>query len=590
MSIKSKIMKIGVCSVMVLVPLSQTSFPGFAAEEIGTDTGQGAINIPDSVLKATLNSNLGQASTADITEAQMSSLNGLNLSGNITDLTGLEYAKNLNMLTISDISAGSYAPIAQLTNLEHLTITGSNVTSNAIPDLTSLTALKSLSITNASIDNSVYSKINNISSLASLNLKGNKNITNVTNLKSLPNLSTLVVEDCQIADYKGVEDFPRLTNFQGGKQAFESQAVTEIKSNTLNYDAKAQTMFIPYSLLTPSSLTNFDGSKINPSFKLYEYEVELSTGAVADSKMTATAEGITINGVTPADFDQIEDFSVYTLFDVRKATKPANLATGYGISNSSVKGKFTVDHSVSITAEDNISYIAGETVTPEKFLTDINANANGPTVTSDVAEKVDFTKAGTYTVTLNAENSTGVKSEPMQVTVTIIEKTAITADPEVTYELDEAKTEAEFLADIKAATNDETPITSDFATVVDFTKAGEYTVTLNAESDVQKANPLTVKVKINEKAVDPVKPTPDPTPDPDDPTTDPDNPEPTPTKGKASQSGSLTRKSTKSGASYSAQSTIKTVKLPKTGDSLPATGVVVGFLVLGLGVMIARKK
>ncbi|TYV08363.1 LapB repeat-containing protein [Listeria monocytogenes] len=586
MSIKSKIMKIGVCSVMVLVPLSQTSFPGFAAEEIGTDTGQGAINIPDSVLKATLNSNLGQASTADITEAQMSSLTGLNLSGNITDLTGLEYAKNLKMLTFTDVSAASYQQLTQLTSIENLSITGANVTSSVIPDLNSLTTLKYLSVTNAGLDNSVYPKINNIPNLISLNLKGNKNITNVTNLKSLPNLSTLVVEDCQIADYKGVEDFPRLTNFQGGKQAFASQAVTEIKSNILNYDAKAQTMFIPFSLLTPNSLTNFDGSKISPSFKLYEYEVELSTGAVADSKMTATAEGITINGVTPADFDQIENFTVSTLFDVRKATKPANLATGYGISNSSVKGKFTVDHSVSITAEDNISYIAGETVTPEKFLTDINANANGPTVTSDVAEKVDFTKAGTYTVTLNAENSTGVKSEPMQVTVTIIEKTAITADPEVTYELDEAKTEEEFLADIKAATNDETPIISDFATAVDFTKAGEYTVTLNAESDVQKADPLTVKVKINEKPVDPVTPT----PDPDDPTTDPDNPEPTPTKGKASQSGSLTRKSTKSRASYSAQSTINTIKLPKTGDSLPATGVVVGFLVLGLGVMIARKK
>lgn len=34
MSIKSNIMKIGVCSVMVLVPLSQTSLPSFVAEEI----------------------------------------------------------------------------------------------------------------------------------------------------------------------------------------------------------------------------------------------------------------------------------------------------------------------------------------------------------------------------------------------------------------------------------------------------------------------------------------------------------------------------------------------------------------------------
>ncbi|MBC1805747.1 LapB repeat-containing protein [Listeria sp. FSL L7-0993] len=601
MSIKSKIIKIGVCSVMVLVPLSQTSFPSFAAEEIGTDTGQNIVNIPDSVLKAALNSSLRQTSTADITEAQMETITGLGLSGNITDLTGLEYAKNLNTLTITNIPASSYAVLTQLSSLNRLVMSGSNITSSSIPDLNSLTTLENLSINDASIDNTIYAKINNIPNLVLLNLSGNKNITSVSGLQSLTKLTTLIVEKCQIADYQGVEKIPGLRTFNGGKQLFEAQETTEVKSNTLNYDAKVQTMFIPFSLLTPSSLTNFDGSKIDPSNKLYEYEVTLSSGAVIESKMTASAEGITINGVAPADFDRIENFTVSALFNARKATVPANIAaSSYLLSDSKVIGKFTVDHSVNITAEDNISYIAGETITPEKFLTDIKANANGSTITSDVAEKVDFSKAGTYTVTLNAENSTGVKSEPMQVTVTIIEKTAITADPEVTYEIDTAKTEAEFLADIKAATNDETAITSDFATVVDFTKAGEYTVTLNAESDIQKADSITVKVKINEKPVDPVDPTPDPepTPDPDptpDPTPTPADPDPTPdpkptSPANSGRSGSLAKKSVKAKVSASAQASINTIKLPKTGDSLPVTGVVVGFLVLGLGVMIARKK
>lgn len=75
-------------------------------------------------------------------------------------------------------------------------------------------------------------------------------------------------------------------------------------------------------------------------------------------------------------------------------------------------------------------------------------------------------------------------------TVTVEAKTVITADPEVTYSLNEAKTEEEFLTEIKAMTNNETPITSDFATVVDFTKPGKYTVTLNAESALQKLRHL----------------------------------------------------------------------------------------------------
>ncbi|EAE4352649.1 internalin, partial [Listeria monocytogenes] len=71
MSIKSKIMKIGICSVIVLMPLSQISLPIFAAEEVADDASQDIVNMPDSALKAQLNQIIGQAATADITKAQM---------------------------------------------------------------------------------------------------------------------------------------------------------------------------------------------------------------------------------------------------------------------------------------------------------------------------------------------------------------------------------------------------------------------------------------------------------------------------------------------------------------------------------------
>ncbi|MBC2193447.1 LapB repeat-containing protein, partial [Listeria sp. FSL L7-0229] len=262
-----------------------------------------------------------------------------------------------------------------------------------------------------------YPKINNTPNLSALSMTKNKKITNLTGLKDLPNLTTLNVEDCQVTDYKGVEAFPKLTNFSGGYQKFDPEESSEIKSSVLKYNAKEQTMFIPFSIMTPSALTNFDGSKITPSSRAYESMVELNTGSVPDSKMFPSKEGITITGMAPADFDKIESFTLYTVFDVREITAPANLAPAYyNLKNSAGIESFTVDHSVNITSEDNITYVAGETVTPEKFLTDINADANGSTITSDVAEKVDFSKPGTYTVTLNAENSTGVKSEPTQVT------------------------------------------------------------------------------------------------------------------------------------------------------------------------------
>ncbi|EHV5200947.1 LapB repeat-containing protein, partial [Listeria monocytogenes] len=310
-----------------------------------------------------------------------------------------------------------------------------------------------------------------------------------------------------------------------------------------------------------------------------------------DDKTTINQQGLTLSGFSQADFDSIDGFDFIAGFESENIARPSNLANGtYNLKNITTFGTYRVIHSVNIKADDNISYIQGNTVTPEKFLTDIKADANGGTITSDLAEKVDFTKPGTYEVTLNAENTTGLKATPVQVTVTIIEKTVITAEEEVSYDRNTTKSEAAFLADIKAATNDGTAITTDFATAVDLTKAGEYTVTLNAENAKQKAEALKVTVRVKDTT-----PVPDPTPTPNpDPTPDPSTDPGTGTKPVySSDSNSGVKKSSDSihlffSASPAPKSAIKT--LPKTGDSLPVSGVVAGFLVLGLGILIARKK
>ncbi|MBC2249361.1 LapB repeat-containing protein [Listeria sp. FSL L7-0123] len=576
MSIKSKIMKIGICSVIVLMPLSQISLPSFAAEEVADDASQDIVNVPDAELKSQLNYAMGGAATADITKAQILGLESISLSGSITDLTGLEAATNLKTLTINSKTITNYEPIAELPNLDTLWIENSDLTPSLLPDLNGLTNLTTLSLLGNKLDNSAYSKIKNLPNLANLNLSKNPGLTNISELQSLVNLTTLNVSNCQIADLTGLDAFPKLTNFNAGSQQFAPLEATAIKSKSLNYNVTAQTMFVPFDIMTPDSITNFNGAKITPSYKPDMYMIATNDGVIDGSRMTGSVEGITISDVTPTEFDQIANLTFYTMFDFSKAGTPANLVgKTYTISAAGMQ-EFTVDHSVDITAEENITYVAGGTVTPAKFLTDIKADANGSTITSDFADKVDFATPGTYTVTLNAENTLGVKSEPFQVTVTVEAKTVITADPEVTYSLNEAKTEEEFLTEIKAMTNNETPITSDFATVVDFTKPGKYTVTLNAESALQKAAPLTVTVTISETIPDP-EPTPDPDPDPTDPT-DPEDP--------AEPANSVDPV-----VEISANTPVTTVKLlPKTGDSLPVTGVVVGFLVLGLGVMISRKK
>ncbi|EPY9329799.1 LapB repeat-containing protein [Listeria monocytogenes] len=623
MSIKSKIIKVGICGVMVMVPLSQVSFPSFAAEEVGVEAGQDIVNIPDPELKRVLNASIEQAPDADITEAQLAKFKNLSLNTGITDLTGLEYLKNVEVLQLDNINA-SYEPIKSLVNLKTLTINGKNVTSDKIPDLSGLSNLTSLEVTQTSIDNAALSKFSNIPNLGKLNISENTGITKISNLENLPNLQELNVTGCQINDFRGIAEFPSLTSFYGGNQrfgfdSFDTDGFKNIKSSELTFDAAAQTLFIPFSIVPDTTVLNYDGTPlpVNTSPDYTNIGLGDSSYVVSDDKISNNQQGMTLSGFSQADFDSLTAFELVVGLDGENITKPANLANGtYDLKQIASYRAFSVDHSVNITAEDNISYIQGDAVTPEKFLTDIKADANGGTITSDFAEKVDFTKPGTYTVTLNASNTAGLKAEPVQVTVTVIEKTIITAEAEVSYDMNATKSEAEFLADIKAATNDGTAITTDFATAVDLTKAGEYTVTLNAENDNQKATALKVTVKVNDTTPVPdPTPTPDPdptpTPDPDPtPTPDPDpTPEPStdpgtdPAEGpiySADSSDSVEEPSDSSevkkssdpilffSASPAPKSTTKT--LPKTGDSLPATGVLAGFLVLGLGVLVARKK
>ncbi|HBM3580964.1 TPA: hypothetical protein LWH30_002100, partial [Listeria monocytogenes] len=51
MSVKSNIVKIGVCFAVLAVPVSQTTFPVFAAEQTGLKASQDNVNIPDSTFK-----------------------------------------------------------------------------------------------------------------------------------------------------------------------------------------------------------------------------------------------------------------------------------------------------------------------------------------------------------------------------------------------------------------------------------------------------------------------------------------------------------------------------------------------------------
>ncbi|WP_181248920.1 LapB repeat-containing protein, partial [Listeria seeligeri] len=190
-------------------------------------------------------------------------------------------------------------------------------------------------------------------------------------------------------------------------------------------------------------------------------------------------------------------------------TVTLNSVNSDGVAANPVTVTVTVEKAPApiITADNEITYMKNSTISSAQFLTDISATTNDSSpITSDFDTVVDFTTAGDYTVTLQSLNSDGVAANPVSVIVHVAKDPApvITADSAISYPKNSTIDSQQFLADVSAATDDGSSITSDFDTVVDFTTAGNYTVTLNSvNSDGVAADPVTVTVTV-EKAPAPV--------------------------------------------------------------------------------------
>ncbi|EAC5859465.1 LapB repeat-containing protein [Listeria monocytogenes] len=577
--------KIGLCALLVSPFIIPFSVHVSAEENIGIKAAQDIVNIPDPVLKSYLNSQLGQPSTSDITEAQMDTITNVTISNSsLTDLTGLDYAHNLTLLHLSNTGVTDYALVANIPSLTNLSIDGNNLTTDSLPDLNGLTNITNLNLSPGKLDNSALSKFNKMPNLTYLNLDSNSSITDIMPLKSIPNLATLFVQFCGIYDFRGIDSFPKLLNLSAyGQNVGRTVLINStIKSSSLNFDEANQTLFVPFTLMTQRSV-NFDG---------YMFPFTTNTGSggtyftlndtqINGSRLSIDDKGITVSGITKDYFDSITKMEYNALYNNPAGsyqTPPS--FNSYSVSGGSYDHYFDIDHTLNITSDSKISYNEQTTVTEEQFLTDIHAETDdGTPVTSDFDSIVDLNKPGVYTVTLNAENA-GLKAAPKQVTVTILEKPVITANNSITYTKDTTKTAQQFLKDVSAKTSDGSAVTSNFDSEVDLTQVGTYEVTLNAVSaDGVQADPVTVLVNVvlgNEPPTPP-GPGPDPKPDPNTPAINDNNDE----LVLSEDSNDTPNKQNKSSDNTT---------LPNTGDSSQTSIVLIGIILIGIGVIFFRKR
>lgn len=155
----------------------------------------------------------------------------------------------------------------------------------------------------------------------------------------------------------------------------------------------------------------------------------------------------------------------------------------------------------------------------------------------------------------------------------------ITADPEITYLQATVKTEAEFLNEIHATTDDGSEITSDFATVVDFSVIGDYTVTLNAvDASGNQATPVQVVVHVTQdKSIEDPK---------EKPEVKPENP--TPPTGETNNDSAANETAPKAAET---EKETKKATLPKTAESKNSFATVAfGTFLAGIAFLVLQRK
>ncbi len=173
------------------------------------------VNIPDTNLRAVIADSLGKARDAPITRAEMATLTELEADeADIKDLTGLQFASNLESIWLTNNPLSHLSPLCDLTDLKVLVLYG-----NSISDLKPLSGLTKLTDVHLN-DNRISdaSPLADLTNLTSLTLGGNE-IKDLAALSGLTGLTNLALFRNGISNVSGLSGLTDLTELDLGENA-----------------------------------------------------------------------------------------------------------------------------------------------------------------------------------------------------------------------------------------------------------------------------------------------------------------------------------------------------------------------------------
>lgn len=211
---------VGAQQVGVIEAVTNTS-------EIIVNEARTTVSIPDLALRKAINKALGKGEvTTTVTQAEMLTLSGLTATNlGITNLTGLESARNIRSINVNNNSIKDITPLVGLPILNSL-----DIAYNPISDFSQLAKmkpLKYLSLLSTGITDAELSYISGLTNLETLSLTYNKGVTNLSALKNLTNLTSLEAYSTGITDISALSGLTKLTSLNIGLNGLKDISVVK---------------------------------------------------------------------------------------------------------------------------------------------------------------------------------------------------------------------------------------------------------------------------------------------------------------------------------------------------------------------------
>ena len=169
-------------------------------------TPSGLVRIPDPNLRSVIERLLGKENGAAITPEDMERLNQIEVNENgIQDLTGLEYATNLERIEFEHNAISDLTPLTNLIRLSNIKLSGNQITD--VAPLAKLFNVEWMGLEENRITD--FSPLQNLKKLNGIGISGNPG-TDVSPLAGLISLEGIAAWNTRITDFSPLANLPRL--------------------------------------------------------------------------------------------------------------------------------------------------------------------------------------------------------------------------------------------------------------------------------------------------------------------------------------------------------------------------------------------